>query len=319
MTVAWVVGARGLLGSAVLREVHSRPQWRAIHAEPLPWGADGFDSAVDVAVTELIDTAVEAGDDWAVIWAAGAAVTNSTVEQLEVEIGQLERVLRRLVERATAAGNLSRGSVFYASSAGGVYGGATHPPFTESTEPRPLGLYGTYKLKAEELVRGASPGSIRTFAGRISNLYGPGQRLDKMQGLISHLAVAQFGPRPASIYVPLDTVRDYLFVTDAAAMVVDGLERLRDEPAGTDVVKILASGSGTSIASLLGYFRTLSKNHPHVMLGASPAANLQGRDLRLISTVWTEIDKREFMPLPAGIRATMDDILRRMQVATTSS
>lgn len=316
MTVAWVVGSRGLLGSAVLSEVRDRPGWTAIAAPPLPWGSDTFAGAVDRVAADLLSTAADSGEDWALIWAAGAAVTNSTVEQLEVELGQLEHVLRRVVEIARDYGILTRGRVFYASSAGGVYGGAAEPPFTEMTEPRPLGLYGTYKLKSEALVRGAAPGELRTFAGRISNLYGPGQRLDKMQGLISHLAVAQFGPRPASIYVPLDTVRDYLFISDAAAMVVDGLDRLGDEVPGSDVVKILASGSGTSIATLLGHFRTLSKNHPHVMLGASPAASLQGRDLRLISTVWPEIDRREFVPLPAGIRATMDDILRRMQVAT---
>lgn len=315
MTVAWVVGARGLLGAAVLREISSRDDWHPVDAAPLPWAGTAFADTVAENVALLLETAKTRDEDWAVIWAAGAAVTNSTVEQLEIELGQLRHVVDRVVGESDAIESAERGMFFYASSAGGIYGGSAEPPFSEATEPRPLGLYGTYKLKAEDLIRAAGGGMLRTLSGRISNLYGPGQRLDKMQGLISHLAVAQFGPRPASIYVPLDTVRDYLFVTDASAMIADSLELLRRQPAGTDVVKIFSSGTGTSIASLLGYFRTLSKSHPHVMLGASPAASLQGRDLRLTSRVWSEVDRREFVTLPAGIGATMDDIIRRMQAA----
>lgn len=313
MTVAWVVGARGLLGSSVVREIQSRHGWTVVPASPLPWGAPDFVASARSAADSLFDAALAQDEDWVVVWAAGAAVTNSTVEQLEVELAEVTSVATLVAERSAERGTGDRGSFFYASSAGGIYGGSSSPPFSELTEPHPLSLYGQYKLKAEDAVRHAGDGRIRTLAGRISNLYGPGQRLDKMQGLISHLALAQFTPRPASIYVSLETVRDYLYVTDAAALIVDALERLRNEEPGTNVVKILASRSGTSIASLLGYFRTLSKNHPHVMLGASPASSLQGRDLRMISVVWPELDRRELTPLPAGIRATMEDILRRMQ------
>ena len=52
--------------------------------------------------------------------------------------------------------------------------------------------------------------------GRFSNLYGPGQNLGKLQGLISRLALSAVTRQPINIFVPLDTIRDYVYVDDAA-------------------------------------------------------------------------------------------------------
>jgi len=49
------------------------------------------------------------------------------------------------------------------------------------------------------------------------------------------------------------------------------------------------------------------------MVGSSSAAAIQALDLRLHSTVWADLDRRELTPLPAGIRATIDAILLEMQ------
>lgn len=312
MPVAWVVGASGLLGRALTVELRSRRGWDVAEIGHLPWGdAVRFPDAAAQAVDTLL--AAAGGGEWGVFWAAGAAVTNSTERQLQHELDQFEIVLDVLRRRAESRGLGDRGRFFYASSAGGIYGGSTTPPFNENTVPRPLSPYGRYKLKAESASAALSASGIRVLDGRISNLYGPGQRLEKMQGLISQLARAQYSPTPASVYVPLETVRDYIYVPDCAALICDAVERLGREEAGTTHVKIIASGVGTSIASLLGYFRTIAKGHPHVMLAASPAASMQGRDLRLASAVWPELDRREFTPLPAGISSTMLDIMERLQ------
>ena len=94
-------------------------------------------------------------------------------------------------------------------------------PFTEHTTPAPISAYGRAKLRSEEI---ATEFAVRTgsalLVGRLSNLYGPGQDITKPQGLISQLCRAQLTRQPLSVYVSLDTMRDYLFVDDAAAMVV---------------------------------------------------------------------------------------------------
>jgi len=48
------------------------------------------------------------------------------------------------------------------------------------------------------------------MVGRMSNLYGPGQNLKKVQGLISQMCLRVLTRQPLVLYVPLDTIRDYL-------------------------------------------------------------------------------------------------------------
>jgi UDP-glucose 4-epimerase len=316
MITAWVVGRGGLLGSAIGRRARERPGWQLIHSESLPWIGSPADIA-DAARRDAIRLREAAGDGpWAVVWAAGAAVTSSGQEATDAEYDRFVAALAAIgPPLADAAG---RGMYFLASSAGGVYAGSSGAPFTEHSAPRPLAAYGNLKLRMERALRQhAEQTCSAALIGRIANLYGPGQRLDKMQGIISHLARARLTPAPASVFVPLDTLRDYLYVDDAADLVLDALARL-DRERGI-VTKILASGEATSIAAILGHLRALSKARPRVVLGSSPAAQDQALDLRLRSVVWPELDAYRATPLAVGIDRTIHDIEQRLIAGTQSA
>ena len=317
MTVhAWVVGASGLLGSAVSEAVRSQSGWTLSMAHRLPWDdRDAFEEVVRRDIRALLDEAsVDPVDRWVILWSAGAAVTSTPQVDLDSELAQYASFLAIVGEEAGKAGATRSGAVFYASSAGGVYAGSADPPFDEDSEPQPISPYGWFKLHAEKVATDFSESTgVPVLIGRIANLYGPGQRLDKMQGLISHLAKAQMSPSPASIYVSLDTLRDYIFVRDGAALILRSIDRLMTEGDRRAVVKNIASGQSVTIADLLGYFRLISKGHPHVMLGTSATASMQAHDLRLRSVVWTDLDAVESTPLAVGISQTMDDILRLIQ------
>ncbi|MDF2574247.1 MAG: nucleoside-diphosphate sugar epimerase [Agromyces sp.] len=317
-THAWVIGARGLLGGAIVRAARQRTDWTVRDAEPLPWGSGAaLTAAVRREATALFEASRRSGDRWVIVWAAGVAVTSSPQAVLDAELAEFRSVVDALAAPLEATGAGRRGTVFFASSAGGIYAGSDRPPFDEHTPPAPISPYGRYKLACEQVLREfADTHPVTVVLGRIANLYGPGQRLDKMQGLISHLARAQFSPMPASIYVSLDTMRDYIFTRDCGQLICDIVQRSFLEPEPVTVVKNVASGQAVTIADLLGYFRILAKQHPHVMLGSSAAASLQAHDLRLTSTVWPEVDRREFTPLPAGIHATMTDLLSAIQSGT---
>ena len=321
-TAAWIIGARGLLGKAVGRRLDVDSRWTVLDAEPLPWfDEDRMLESAEAEFTRLLSAAADSGEGWAIFWAAGVVVTSSPQDQMDDELRVLDRVLAVFARVLRDYTNAPAGAIFYASSAGGVYAGSDDPPFSERSIPAPISPYGHFKLDAERRLANFSAASGASIAiGRISNLYGPGQSLTKMQGLISHIAKAQISPAPVSVYVPLDTLRDYLYVDDCAALVVDTTFRTVEVALlGTPlvVIKNIISGQAVTISSLLGYFRTLAKGHPHVMLGSSAAASLQSLDLRLKSVVWPDLDQRELMPLPAGIRATMTDILAGVQAGTT--
>jgi UDP-glucose 4-epimerase len=314
--IVWVVGAGGLLGRSVADAVKRRAGWQLCENPALPWhDSDAIGGVAAVAFARLVDMSEREQQPWAVVWAAGSVVTSSPQPHIDRELTQLSKALDAMSSFVSTSSE--PGLIFYASSAGGVYGGSENPPFTEHTEAVSISPYGTFKLAAErQVVAFAQEAGISSLVGRIANLYGPGQRLEKMQGLISHIAKAQYSVRPATIYVPLDNRRDYVFVTDCAELVIDALERARRESAvggPAHFMKIFASGQAVTIGTLLGEFHAIAKARPNVMLGDSPAAALQTLNLGLRSEVWTDLDRRELTPLAAGIHATMLAVLAEFQ------
>ena len=319
--VTWVVGSRGLLGSAVCRELLVRG--RTPQRELIRWD-DAAEARLDLRAG-IVRMLAAAGDgDWNVAWCAGAAVIGSTTASLAHDLAVVDGFFSDLTELATAAGpsTLRRGAVFFASSAGGVYAGSSTPPYNERTVPVTLSPYGAAKLDQEGVVDAFSGRTgVPVLIGRISNLYGPGQNLAKPQGLVSHVCRAYWSGQPVSVYVPMDTLRDYLFVDDAAAMIVAGLDGIRDRtatPAGPSrvVVKVMASQQATSIAALVGEFRRVLKRSTRVVFRASARTSAQARDLRLRSVEWPELDRFVRTPMPVGIRRTVDAVGKELLAPT---
>jgi len=280
--------------------------------EPINWSAPGA-GAVELRqrAAEFIDVV---GDrPWSVAWCAGAGVTGSSAEALQLELV----ALRETLEGLAAAPSAGRGTFFFASSAGGIYAGVREPPYDESSPVRPLAAYGQAKLDGEALVTAWSQQTgTSSLIGRIANIYGPGQNLAKAQGLISQICRSQLTGQPLSIYVSLDTLRDYLFAPDCARLIVEGLDRLAQEQAGTGpkaVTKIMASQRAITIGAVLGEMRRIFKSSPRIVLGASAVSAFQARDLSLRSRVWPELDRRSLTPFPVGVAATAADLLRRLQ------
>jgi UDP-glucose 4-epimerase len=54
--------------------------------------------------------------------------------------------------------------------------------------------------------------------------------------------------------------------------------------------------------------RRVSKRRAPIVLGTSPNARFQSRDLRFRSVVWPELDQLATTTLAAGIAATFDDV-----------
>jgi UDP-glucose 4-epimerase len=297
-----VFGGGGLLGTAVLGELRRRG--RRAEAARVPWA----DHDAARTIGDAVATAVAAGVTrlW---WCAGSGVTATTPEALEREASLLE-AFAAAVELAASGPSVP--SVFFASSAGGVYGGSADPPFTEQSEPRPLGAYGTAKLSAEALLSGLAARGVPVAIARIANLYGPGQDLAKPQGMISRLFVAQETGQPLNVYVPLDTMRDYIYAEDAARICVDFVDRVASRPPAA-VVKIVATGRSVTVGALISEVNRICRRRPPLVLAASPFARQQGRDLRLRSRVWTDLDRVANRPLGAGMGAVRQEIRRQLQ------
>jgi UDP-glucose 4-epimerase len=266
----------------------------------------------------FLDRAARAGGPWRLLWCAGAGVVATPAEALAAETVLLTRFLGTLSDRLSEDPLLARaGALFFASSAGGVYAASpASPPFDEYSPVSALAPYGREKLAQEELFsQVADAYGVDLLIGRFSNLYGPGQDISKPQGLVAHVGRAALRREPVSIYVPLDTIRDYLFAPDAGRMVAEAIERRdasrRDGAGNGTSTKIFASEVGTTVASVLGAWRQALRRPLRVALAASPTSRLQPRVLSFRSRIGPDVRGLPTV-LPLGIDAVRRDQLARL-------
>ena len=303
--LSWVVGAGGLLGSSVVRALESDGRLWTPEAS-IAW-TDPRAAVEQIRRGASDFLAATRGGPWQIAWCAGAGVTATRHAHLERELRYFTALLDTLRAAVPDSQGQLPGTLFLASSAGALYAGSDDPPFDEETPIAPISEYGWIKAEMESRARSwAVETRGRVVVGRIANLYGPAQGLEKPQGLISHIIRSQLIRTPISIYVPLDTMRDYLYAPDCGELVVDALRRQApDGPSGETVVtKVLASQQQVTVGRILAEVRRIFKRSPQIVLGSSPQAALQARDLRLSSRVWPELDRRQLTPLNVGILAT---------------
>ena len=205
------------------------------------------------AVEALLRAAERLPEASEAYWCAGAGVVGSSHASCHAEVAVLEGFLTRWDPRP--AGN----GFFLASSAGGVYAGSSGPPFTEHTEPAairrtagrscgrrrspPTSPYAPRARCSWEDWRTSTAPARTSTNRRDSSRAVPGPALRQ----------------PLSVYVPLDTMRDYLFVDDAAAMTVAGLSAVFDW--GRRALKVLASERSTTVGAVLGDLHRVTR-HP---------------------------------------------------------
>jgi UDP-glucose 4-epimerase len=247
-----------------------------------------------------------------IYWCAGRGVTSTPANELAVEVSVFERTLQML--EALPGDVHPRLTVFLASSVGGAYAGSPRPPFSESTPTAPLSAYGEAKLRMESLLAASTKrAGWRSFIGRITNVYGAGQDLRKAQGLISALVRGNLTGQPVSLYVPLDTLRDYIYEDDCAAVIDRGMLRVASQSPGTTVTKIVGTMRAVSIGALLSELTRLRRRRGPVVLGGGDARG-QALDLRVRSQVWTDLDGLVRTTLPEGLsRVYQAQLLDRMQ------
>jgi UDP-glucose 4-epimerase len=298
--LTWIVGRGGLLGSAV-----SRAMGPTFIELPVPW--ENHDAAVGVLDSDLTRFIRAArGDDWSVIWAAGRAVVGSTADKCAAETRILSHLLTRLRDSRPAG----RGAFFFSSSAGGLYAGSTAPPFSESTTPRPLSPYGEMKLAQEEILRRTLEDRVPLVIGRFSNLAGPGQNLLKQQGLVSQLCRAAVARQSLNVFVPMETLRDYLYVDDGAAMVRTLVENAVHNQPPTPVLRNISSQRPVTVCTVLRTVQQVAHRTVRIALGTSPSSQYHVRDLRICTHYPHEFQGVTITPFPVTVKRVYDDVLQ---------
>jgi UDP-glucose 4-epimerase len=296
-----VVG-QGLLGKGVLRctpREHMHSAGRIDWHEPTRARKQLGDLAT--SLRHSID------GPWRVAWCAGAGVVGTSDTEFANERSYLEAFLDSL--RGESRAGLTDGAVFFASSAGGVFGAGSSGFITEDSPESPVSAYGESKLAQERMVADWSTDvGAPALIGRISNLYGPGQNLSKPQGFISQLLRSMLVRQPFQLRASGDTERDFIHVDDAAARIHAWL-RLTGEAGVTR--KLICAGRSHTLPRVANVARAVTRIQPKIMYAATLGSARQPQHLRFASHVRTDLDAAApSRPLETGVAQTWHAMLR---------
>jgi len=303
MTIAWVVGSSGLLGSALHRALHRTGTRLFQPAERFRWDSQPeLTVQLDVAVKAFANS-VGPEKKWEIYWAAGVGTMSSTEAELVVETRTLSTLLHLVQSEPGLVA--AKGCFAFASSAGAIYAGSTDDIISENTPVAPTTAYAREKLKQESLIRSFALNncSVTAFIARISTLYGPGQATGKQQGLLAQIARCILRNQPIQIYVPFDTIRDYIAADDAAAAIVAVLRTIRGKSG--IFTKIVASEIPTTIAEIISIYKRITRRSPRIVASASKLSSIYTRRIQFHSIAEPAIERISKTSLLVGIAQVM--------------
>jgi len=270
MKSVWVIGANGLLGSALCALLRGQGARLYVPPERLDWSdPERLHAQVEANVAEFAAYSTAAAC-WEIYWAAGIGTMASTEDALTRETDTLAFFLALLGREHRIS--QAAGSISFASSAGAIYAGVEHGIISESTTVAPTTAYAHAKLEQEATVCAfaATHASVRVLIARFSTLYGVGQASGKQQGLLTHIARNIVRNEPVHIYVPFDTIRDYISVSDAAARMVSATRGMLDK----QVTKIIAAERPTTVAQIVSIFKRMARRRPRIVTSANQQSKL---------------------------------------------
>lgn len=303
MTIAWVLGSSGLLGAALCRALRADGTELFFPAQRFAWDRPDELSAQVGAAVRAFALRAQVADRWEIHWAAGVGNMSSTADALATETHALTQLLDCLPREPRLMA--INGALSFASSAGAIYAGSTDEVITERSSPAPTTAYAVEKLRQEGLLQAfvATHPRTRALIARISTVYGAGQAMGKKQGLLGHMARNIIRNQTVQIYVPFDTIRDYIDADDAALAMI-GVMRSAN-PGSRVLTKIVASESPVTIAEIVSIFKRLARRTPLVVRSANRLSELYARRVQFRSVVRSEFARPPGKRLAVGISQLM--------------
>lgn len=238
-----IFGGGGFIGSAItdrlLRDGHQirifeRPRvmpYRNFSAsEPVEWVTGDMLSAHDVA------SAIDGMD--AVFHLVSFTLPKSSNEDILYDV---QTNLTATLHLLNAMITHKVGRIIFISSGGTVYGVPEYVPLDEKHPTNPIVSYGIVKLTIEKyLLMFQKLHGIRSIILRVSNPYGPRQRVETAQGAATIFLYRVLHGLPIEIWGDGSVVRDYLYIEDVAdafacALMYEGKENVFNISAGKGI------------------------------------------------------------------------------------
>lgn len=273
MIHSWVLGSGGMLGSAISRRLERQDVNVYRYSKPFNW--TNIENLCDQFCCALgeFSNRLTSQDKWEIYWACGIGAMGSSARDLQSDTIALEKFLLLLQEKLTILD--IPGFIGFASSAGALYSYCKDFEITELSTVTSQTEYALAKLAQEQILQGFSLSApkVTILVARFLTLYGPGQSPGKNQGLLSHIARSAIGNKSIEIFVPLDTLRDYMFSDDAALAFIHSLRVLLTYNCNYRV-KIIASEQSITISQIISTFSRLMQKRVRFILNRNHLSNL---------------------------------------------
>jgi len=298
----WIVGRGGFLGSSLALAAIEHG-YSVLPQTTIPWHSPTQRRlALEKAAEQFRIFSKDRSPT--VVWAAGSEGVGALHSH---QTGEYEAFLDFVTIISKIEG-LHGASVVVISSAGGVLGGSPSPPFSFRSPVHAINQYGRNKIAIEKATASDLLSDFQVHIARITNLYGPwsGPR----QGLINRMCTAAATREALQIYVPLETVRDYIYVADAAKLLLLEMDTISS---GTDqdspAISLIGSGENSSIGTVINTVSHVSRRRIPITMARLEATHLQPRDLRM-NPSWIERGIQfEPFPLSAGVKKLFDSMI----------
>lgn len=202
------------------------------------------------------------------------------------------------------------------SSGGAVYGNAYNTKVSENCLPMPISPYGVTKIACEHYARIFDMvQSTSLVILRPSNVYGPGQRPFKGQGIVSTAIASAFLNRKLTIFGDGSHVRDYIYIEDFLNGLLHAISK-----GGHGGTYNIGSGVGTPVRVLLNDIEKLAD-------ADGLKLNIEWRDARSFDVRYNVLDIKRISSetgwrpecrLEEGLRKAWSWYRNNLQVFTVS-
>ncbi len=199
--------------------------------------------------------------------------------------------------------------IVYGSSGGTIYGEPKEIPISESHPLQPQSAYGQSKLTIDNYLNFyARTTELDVNILRISNPFGPGQKLLGVQGIVAVAMGCAYYNRLLKIYGQGESVRDYIYIDDLVDAII-----LAGEKSGSSLVNI-SSGIGHSVMEIVQSIEEVSGKKIRKEFIPPRPGDIQVSILsnKLASEMY---DWRPIVDFKEGLSMTWAHIVNRMKPA----
>jgi UDP-glucose 4-epimerase len=242
-----ITGGTGFLGQALARQLERSGHQVVIASRSRPIGSDREWLNYDLDDPSTIDNLVCA-DVSGIFHLAWSTIPSTAQRNPAADVRTNLAGTVALFQALSSAPSIP---LVFVSSGGTVYGHPECLPIPENHPLRPINAYGACKASAErfaELFRSTHKIDVRI--ARLSNPFGEGQNLAKLQGAASVFATKILGRETISIWGDGETVRDYIHIDDAASGIAAVMHHRPSAQPNIPIYNV-GSGEGLSLNSLV--------------------------------------------------------------------